>query len=79
MHLTYKGKLSSREVDGASRQKEGGDWYVFTHFERRSPRGACSPCFDEPSFKVPWELTLRVPKEEPRRLTNTAEPVSQRG
>ena len=31
-----------------------------TQFESLSARRAF-PCFDEPGFKTPWELTLRVP------------------
>ncbi len=40
-----------------SAPQERGDWYIFTQFE---PLGArrVFPCFDEPSFKVPWQLTL---------------------
>ena len=31
--IAYKGELSRTEVEGASCQKEGGDWYVYSHFE----------------------------------------------
>ncbi|MDQ3266855.1 MAG: ERAP1-like C-terminal domain-containing protein [Myxococcota bacterium] len=55
----YTGKQSDREVQGAFRQQEGGDWFVFTHFEPFHAREVF-PCFDEPQFKVPWELTLQV-------------------
>ncbi len=61
LRLAYEGQLSEREVSGAFRAREGGDWYVFTQFE---PLGArrVFPCFDEPGFKVPWQLTLHVPR-----------------
>lgn len=37
-----------------------GDPYLFTQFEDRHARKAY-PCWDEPSFKIPWQLTLKVP------------------
>jgi alanyl aminopeptidase len=60
LRLVYEGALSEREVSGAFRTREGDDWYAFTQFE---PLGArrVFPCFDEPGFKVPWQLTFHVP------------------
>jgi aminopeptidase N len=46
---------------GIYRVRSGEDWYAFTQFEPNDARRAF-PCFDEPGFKVPWELTLRVPR-----------------
>ncbi len=69
VHIVYRGALSKTEVDGASRQKEGADWYVYTHFEPIAARRVF-PCFDEPAFKAPWQLTLRVQKGD-TALTNT--------
>lgn len=69
IHLAYAGKLSSTEVDGASRQKEGNDFYVYSHFEPLAARRVF-PCFDEPSFKSPWQLTLRVKKGD-KAVSNT--------
>ena len=37
-----------------------GDPYLFTQFEDRHARKAF-PCWDEPAFKIPWQLTLTVP------------------
>jgi alanyl aminopeptidase len=59
VHIEYKGKLTTRDSSGASKQKEGDEWYVYTHFEPLAARRVF-PCFDEPSFKVPWKLTLKV-------------------
>jgi alanyl aminopeptidase len=41
----------------------GEDWYAYTQFEAIDARRAF-PCFDEPSWKVPWRLTLRVPEKD---------------
>jgi alanyl aminopeptidase len=37
-----------------------GDWYAFSQFQAVDARFAF-PCFDEPSFKFPYQLTLTVP------------------
>ncbi|SEM23475.1 alanyl aminopeptidase [Stigmatella aurantiaca] len=60
LRITYEAAASTREVEGAFRTQEAGDWYVFTQFE---PLGArrVFPCFDEPGFKVPWQLSFHVP------------------
>ena len=38
----------------------GGRAYLFTQFEDTEAREAF-PCWDEPEFKIPWRMTLRVP------------------
>ena len=38
----------------------GGHAYAFTQFEAVDARGAF-PCWDEPEFKIPWQMTLVVP------------------
>ena len=43
------------------RLQTGGQWYAFTQFESDDAREAF-PCWDEPEFKIPWQLTLVVPK-----------------
>jgi alanyl aminopeptidase len=63
LHVEYSGTLSDRNFDGVSRQEEGGAWYVFTSFEPSDARRAF-PSFDEPSFKIPWELSLVVPNDD---------------
>ena len=59
LHLAYEAPLT--EVpEGIYRVAVGERWYVYTQFEPLEARGAF-PCFDEPGFKVPFRLTLRVP------------------
>jgi alanyl aminopeptidase len=61
VEIDFSGKLPARDGRGAYRQEERGDWYIFTQFEATDARRAF-PCFDEPSFKIPWQLTLDVPQ-----------------
>jgi alanyl aminopeptidase len=60
LRIVYEGQLSERETSGAFRAQDEGAWYAYTQFE---PLGArrVFPCFDEPGFKVPWQLTFHVP------------------
>ncbi|HVP62861.1 MAG TPA: M1 family metallopeptidase [Myxococcaceae bacterium] len=58
--LDFRGTQFTQEDSGIFRQQSGGDWYAFTQFEQTDARRAF-PCVDEPSAKIPWELTLRVP------------------
>jgi alanyl aminopeptidase len=37
-----------------------GESYLFTDFEPADARAAW-PCFDEPSFKIPWRVSMTVP------------------
>ena len=60
LNLAFKGTQFTHEDSGIFRQQSGGDWYVFTQFEQTDARRAF-PCVDEPSAKIPWEITLRVP------------------
>jgi alanyl aminopeptidase len=69
LKVAYQGKMSEREQAGLFRRKDGEHWYVFTQFEPLDARRAF-PCFDEPAYKVPWQLTLHV-KREQIALSNT--------
>jgi alanyl aminopeptidase len=63
VHLDYSGEITAKASDGLFRQKEGDRWYVFTHFEPIDARRVF-PCFDEPAFKTPWEMRLKVKQED---------------
>jgi aminopeptidase N len=62
--VRYHGTMDSQKSRGIYRQNEGpgaDDWYAYTFFEPIDARRAF-PCFDEPGFKVPWQVTLHVEK-----------------
>jgi alanyl aminopeptidase len=63
LRVAFAGKVADTSTTGIFRQKAGEDWYAFSMFEAIDARRAF-PCFDEPSYKVPWRLTLRVPRED---------------
>lgn len=45
------------------RKKVADDWYVFTTFTPIDARRAF-PCFDEPRFKTPWDMTIHVKRDQ---------------
>ena len=59
IHLTYEAPFSSVPT-GLYRVEERGEWYAFTQFEPLDARRAF-PSFDQPEFKTPYTVTLRVP------------------
>jgi alanyl aminopeptidase len=59
--IAYTGRVEGKDTQGVFRQKDGADWYAFSHFEAIYARRAF-PCFDEPSYKTPWQLTIHAPK-----------------
>ena len=61
LSLSFSGAFNPR-LAGLYRVKSRDRWYAFTQFEAVDARRAF-PCFDEPAFKIPWELVLRVPAE----------------
>jgi alanyl aminopeptidase len=48
-------------ANGLYRVKSGTDWYCFTQFEAIAAREAF-PCWDEPEFKIPFQVTVTVPE-----------------
>jgi aminopeptidase N len=58
--ITYSAPFD-QELSGLYRVADGDLWYAFTQFEATDARRAF-PCFDEPGFKVPFEVSVTVPK-----------------
>jgi alanyl aminopeptidase len=60
LHVDYRGPVRP-ECCGLFKIQSRGDRYLVTHLESHDARRLL-PCFDEPSYKVPWRVTLHVPK-----------------
>ena len=58
--LSFSG-LYDTHLRGLYKVESAGKPYVFTQFEAIDARQAF-PCFDEPRFKTPFNVTLRIPK-----------------
>jgi cytosol alanyl aminopeptidase len=69
LHVAYQGEVSRKDQQGIFQMKDGDRWYMYSQFEEIWARRAF-PCFDEPGYKVPWQLTLHVKKEQVA-LSNT--------
>lgn len=69
LHLEYQGKIATRNSAGIFQGRDGNEKYLFTQFESTDARRAF-PCFDQPNFKTPWQLTLHVPRED-TAISNT--------
>jgi len=61
LQITFEGTFNPR-LAGLYRVKSRDRWYAVTQFEAVDARRAF-PCLDEPAFKIPWELTLLVPRD----------------
>src|SRR6185312_3882946 len=60
LKIDYSGKYVLDGTSGLFREEDSGSRYLFTQFETTDARAAF-PCFDEPSYKTPWQLTLHIP------------------
>jgi cytosol alanyl aminopeptidase len=69
LQVRYTGSVLQKDTSGIFRLDDLGNSYIFTQFESIEARRAF-PCFDEPSYKVPWQLTLHVPLQD-RAVSNT--------
>ena len=78
VQVSYQGRLDDKALSGVYRRKVEGEWYVYTTFTPIDARRAF-PCFDEPRFKVPWDISIRVKREHKafsngRQISETEEP-----
>lgn len=62
IRISYKGRLDDKGLSGPYRRKVDGEWYAYTTFTPIDARRAF-PCFDEPRFKAPWDISIRVKRE----------------
>jgi len=63
LHVEYTGQVNLKASAGVFLSKRNDDRYLFTQFEPIDARAAF-PCFDEPAYKVPWQLTLHIPASQ---------------
>ena len=57
--FSYQANYASG-LEGAYRSRIGRRWAIFTQFEAIGARRVI-PCFDEPGFKAPFEITITSP------------------
>jgi len=76
--LRYHGAIDSQRSRGIYRVDEGKTPYLYTFFEPVDARRAF-PCFDEPSFKIPWTLSLTVPEADVAFANTVAVSTSSAG
>jgi cytosol alanyl aminopeptidase len=69
LRIRYTGDVRRKDSSGVFHAEDLGKDYILTQFEATSARQAF-PCFDEPSYKVPWQLTLHVPAQD-KAVSNT--------
>ena len=63
LDIHYTGHVRVGNSSGIFRMLDNGNKFLFTQFESTDARAAF-PCFDEPSYKVPWQLTLSIPQDD---------------
>ena len=68
LDIRFTKPLDTQAV-GLYRVRKDGLGYTFTQFESEDARKAF-PCWDQPAFKIPWQLTLEVP-ERHQAVSNT--------
>lgn len=69
LHFVFDADLG-KSLRGLYRVDSGGESYAFTQLEATGAR-AVFPSFDEPAFKTPYDLKLRVKKDHVAISTST--------
>jgi len=77
IRIAYQGRLDDKALSGPYRRKFEGEWYAYTTFAPIEARRVF-PCFDEPRFKTPWDISIRIKREHKafsngRELSETEE------
>ena len=62
LDITFNGDFNRRAVGLYKMKTRDGEPYLFTQFQAIDARRAF-PSFDEPSFKMPYELTVSIPAQ----------------
>jgi aminopeptidase N len=60
LEIAYEAPFAA-DLAGAYRVNDQGAWYAFTQFEAADARRAF-PCFDEPGYKTPFDVTIQAPR-----------------
>jgi aminopeptidase N len=61
IELRFSGSYAA-DLRGLFRVQVDGTWYAYSDFEPTDARRAF-PCFDEPAFKVPFEVSITTPDD----------------
>jgi alanyl aminopeptidase len=77
IEIAYTGKVRRGDSAAVFLTEDKGNRYILTQFETTDARGAF-PCFDEPSYKVPWQLTIKAPAGQ-KAVSNTPSKESTAG
>lgn len=75
LELSFEGAMT-KPLFGMYRVKSEENWYIFSQMEALGAREAF-PCFDEPRFKVPFDVSLVLPSEDRAFFNTPSQKVSR--